>query len=92
MADILVGSSDPDGFDLVANATPAGMKPGDPLPVDVAKLMPTTFVGCVITVPAVSPLVAAARRLGCPTSTGTDMYNALQSTMVDFLLAPEAGA
>ena len=91
-ADILVGSSDADGFDLVANATPAGMKPGDPLPVDVAQLKPTTFVGCVITVPAVSPLVAATRRLGCPTSTGTEMYNALQSTLVDFLLAPEAGA
>jgi shikimate dehydrogenase len=91
-ADILVGCSDPDGFDLVANATPAGMKLGDPLPVDVAKLRPDTFVGCVITVPAVSPLVEAARRLGCPTSTGTEMYNALQSSMVDFLLAAEAGA
>jgi shikimate dehydrogenase len=91
-ADILIGSSDPDEFDLVANATPAGMKPADPLPIDVAKLKPTTFVGCVITVPAVSPLVAAARRLGCPTSTGTEMYNALQSSMVDFLLASETGA
>ena len=44
------------------------------------------FVGCVITAPAVSPLVAAARRLGCPTSTGGDMYEALQGSMVDFLL------
>jgi shikimate dehydrogenase len=91
-ADILVGSSDPDGYDLVANATPAGMKAGDPLPVNVAKLKPTTFVGCVITAPAISPLVEAARRLGCPTSTGTEMYNALQSSMVDFLLSPEARA
>lgn len=62
------------------------MKPGDPLPVDVTKLSPSTFVGCVITVPAVSPLVEAARRIGCPTSTGTQMYQALQSAMVDFLL------
>ena len=91
-ADIVVGSSDPDGFDLVANATPAGMKPSDPLPIDIARLGPTTFVGCVITAPAVSPLVEAARQLGCPTSTGTDMYNALQNSMVDFLLAHDAGA
>lgn len=91
-ADILVGSADPDGFDLVANATPAGMKPDDPLPIDVAKLEPTTFVGCVITAPAVSPLIEAARRLGCPTSTGTEMYNALQSSMVDFLLDQDACA
>jgi shikimate dehydrogenase len=89
-ADIVVGSSDPGAYDLVANATPAGMKAGDPLPVDVAKLTPSTFVGCVITVPAVSPLVEAARLIGCPTSTGTEMYNALQSSMVDFLLSPDA--
>jgi shikimate dehydrogenase len=89
-AAIKIGSSNPDGYDLVANATPAGMKPGDPLPVDVTKLKPASFVGCVITVPALSPLIEAARRLGCPTSTGTDMYNALQSSMIDFLLAPEA--
>ena len=76
----------------VANATPAGMKAGDPLPVDVTKLPPTSFVGCVITAPAVSPLIEAARRLGCKTSTGTEMYNALQASMVDFLLAADARA
>jgi shikimate dehydrogenase len=89
-ARVVAGSPDPAGFDLVANATPAGMKAGDPLPVDVSKLSPATFVGCVITVPAVSPIVEAARKLGCPTSTGTDMYHALQQSMVDFLLAPQA--
>ncbi len=82
-----VGSSDPSGFDLVCNATPAGMKEGDPLPLDVASLAPTTFVGCVITVPAVSPLIAAARARGCRTSTGTEMYQALQGAMLDFLLS-----
>jgi shikimate dehydrogenase len=81
------GSSDPTGFDLVANATPAGMKPGDKLPVDISRLAPWTFVGCVITAPAVSPLIEAARRVGCPTSTGTEMYQALQGAMVDFLLS-----
>jgi shikimate dehydrogenase len=89
-AKVVAGSPDPAGFDLVANATPAGMKAGDPLPVDVSKLAPSTFVGCVITVPEVSPVVEAARKLGCPTSTGTDMYRALQQSMVDFLLAPQA--
>jgi shikimate dehydrogenase len=91
-ANIIAGSSDPDGYDLVANATPAGMRVADPLPVDVTRLAPATFVGCVITVPAVSPLVEAARRIGCLASTGTDMYNALQGSMIEFLLAPEARA
>jgi shikimate dehydrogenase len=84
---VVAGSSDPAGYDLVGNATPAGMKAGDPLPIDITKLAPTSFVGCVITAPAVPPLIEAARRLGCPTSTGTDMYNALQGAMLDFLLA-----
>ncbi len=85
--EIHAGTADPSGYDLVANATPLGMKAGDPLPVDVSKLASGTFVGCVITSPAVSPLIEAARRQGCPTSTGTDMYNALQSSMLDFLFA-----
>ena len=31
-------SADPAGFDLVVNATPLGLQPGDPLPFDVARL------------------------------------------------------
>lgn len=89
-APVRPGSPDPSGFDLVGNATPAGMREGDPLPVDASKLSPSTFVGCVITAPVVSPIVAAARKLGCPTSTGVDMYYALQQPMLDFLLAPAA--
>lgn len=88
-ARVSAGSPDPSGFDLVANATPAGMREDDPLPVDVARLSPGTFVGCVITAPAVSPLIAAARARGCRTSTGSEMYAALQAAMVDFLIAGE---
>jgi shikimate dehydrogenase len=32
-----------------------GMRPGDPYPVDVANLKPDTFVGDVVTKPAVAP-------------------------------------
>src|SRR6185503_13603688 len=35
---VATGTVDPAGFDLVVNATPAGMKDGDPLPVDAPKL------------------------------------------------------
>jgi shikimate dehydrogenase len=88
-SEINAGSADPSGFDLIANATPLGMKAGDPYPVDASRLEPGMFVGCVITSPAVSPLVLAARSKGCPTSTGIEMYNALQDLMVDFLIARE---
>lgn len=84
---VSVGSADPSGFDLVANATPMGMKAGDPMPVDAAALRPEQFVACVVTKPEISPLIAAARRLGCRTMTGTDMFNAQAETLADFLLA-----
>jgi shikimate dehydrogenase len=84
---VVVGTANPAGFDIVGNATPAGMRSDDPMPVDLGKLAPTSYVGCVVTVPALSPLVAAARAIGCTTATGTNMYQALQGAMVDFFLA-----
>lgn len=86
---VRAGSVDPAGFDLVANATPAGMKDGDPLPVDVTRLAPSAYCGCVITKPDISPFIAEARKLGCVTATGTDMYQQHQSIMVDFLLGTD---
>lgn len=85
---VRVGTPDPAGFDVVANATPMGMKPEDPLPVMVERLSPSTFVGCVITAPPASPLVEAARRLGCNTQVGKDMFQTLLARMVDHLLQP----
>jgi shikimate dehydrogenase len=84
-----IGNSDGAGYDLVANATPAGMKEGDPLPVDVARLAPSAYCGCVITRPETSPFIAAARKLGCTTATGTDMYRAQENIMVDYLLGSD---
>jgi len=86
-APVRTGTMDPAGFDFVANATPAGMKDGDPPPVDVARLAPASYCGCVITKPEISPFIAAARGVGCVTGTGTDMYQQHQSIMVDFLLS-----
>jgi shikimate dehydrogenase len=86
---VRVGSGDPAGYDFVANATPAGMQEGDPLPVEVARLAPSAYCGCVITRPETSPFIAAARQLGCVTATGTDMYWQHQGIMVDFLLGAD---
>ena len=79
------GSQSPDGFDLVVNATPAGMRPDDPLPFRTDGLDRHMFVGDVITSPEVTPLLAAARRAGCGTTTGVDMFNAALALMVDFM-------
>ncbi len=82
---VTAGSSDPHGFDIVVNATPMGMKPGDALPVEVGRLSPASFVGCVVTSPAITPLIAAARQIGCRTSTGLDMTEAAQRLGLAFV-------
>ena len=46
--EVLTGSKDPAGHDLVVNATPLGMKDDDPLPMDVDRIGPDTFVGEVV--------------------------------------------
>lgn len=88
-----VGCVDPSGFDLIANATPMGMRPDDPLPVDVGKLRPHQFAACVVTLLEAPSLIGEARRRGCRVMTGTEMFDAQAETLVDFLLGTnDAGA
>ena len=68
-----VRSNDPAGYDLVVNATPLGMKASDPLPFDVSRLSPNTFVGEVVMKQEITPLLQAARERGCRFQVGTDM-------------------
>lgn len=81
-----IGSSDPSDAMIIVNATPTGMREGDPYPVLVEKLTPDMFVADVITVPSITPMIEAARRLGCATQAGGGMFSVNQTVMVDFLL------
>jgi shikimate dehydrogenase len=87
LALVRTGSSNPAGFDVAINATPVGMRAGDPLPIDGDAITPDMFIGCVITVPRITPLIDAARAKGCKTSTGADMFAQVRELMVEFLLA-----
>ncbi len=71
--DVRTGSNDPAGHDLVVNATPMGMNEGDPLPMDVSRLSPDTFVGEVVMKAETTAFLAAAQARGCRTQVGTDM-------------------
>ncbi|MEK0084614.1 shikimate dehydrogenase family protein [Benzoatithermus flavus] len=71
--EVTTGSKDPAGYEIVVNATPLGMREGDPLPVDVARLDSGTFVGEVVMKQEITPFLAAARAKGCPIQVGTDM-------------------
>lgn len=67
------GSNDPEGFDIVVNATPLGMNAGDPLPVDVDRIAPDAFVGEVVMKQEMTPFLEAVRARGCAYQIGTDM-------------------
>jgi len=60
------------GFDVVVNATPLGMKEGDPLPMDVARIAPSAFVGEVV-MSRKSPVSGGRKRAWLRIQIGTDM-------------------
>jgi shikimate dehydrogenase len=71
--EIELGNKDPQGYDIVINATPIGMKEGDPLPLDVERIAPSSFVGEVVMKQEMTPFLKAARAKGCAIQVGTDM-------------------
>lgn len=78
------GSNDPAGFDMIVNATPLGMNEGDPLPFEMDRVAPGTFVGEVVMRTAITPLLAAAQARGCPFQMGTDMLFEMIPAYLEF--------
>ena len=68
----------------MVNATPLGMKRGDPLPVDIARIAPTTFVGEVVMKEEITPLLRAAMDKGCTVQVGTDMLFEMIPAYLEF--------
>ena len=82
------GSNDPAGHDVVVNATPLGMKDGDPLPMDVGRIAAGTFVGEVVMKEEYTPLLRAAMDKGCPVQVGTDMLFEMIPAYLEFFGFP----
>ncbi|MFI4997314.1 MAG: shikimate dehydrogenase family protein [Hyphomicrobiales bacterium] len=61
------------GFDIIVNATPIGMAPGDGLPAEIGALDASQLVIDVIAKPEVTPLLAKARASGCRSIGGKTM-------------------
>lgn len=87
LGEVVAGSSNPHGFEIVVNATPLGMNTTDATPVSLGLLNPSMYVGDVITAPASTHLISFAQSLGCRTQTGVDMFHCVKDLMVDFLTA-----
>lgn len=69
---------------LLVNATPMGMRPGDPLPFAPEAVAPGATVGDVVTEPAETALLALARQRGARTVAGRHMMESQLDGMVDF--------
>ena len=76
--------------DIAVNATPLGMKPGDPLPLDPAALPAGTLVVDVIMQPAETPLLRHAAQRGLPVHPGRPMLDHQLPAYLDFFGLPQA--
>jgi shikimate dehydrogenase len=87
---VSIGDNDPAGFDVVVNATPLGTYLGDPMPIDVARLSPSTFVAEVVMKHETTAFLAAARARGCKTQIGVDMLFEQIPAYLEFFGFPSA--
>jgi shikimate dehydrogenase len=78
------GSNDPAGYQVVVNATPLGMKDGDPLPFDVSRIDRDVLVGEVVMKSEYTPLLTAAKARGCEVQVGTDMLFEMIPAYLEF--------
>jgi shikimate dehydrogenase len=90
--EVRTGSNDPAGHDIVVNATPLGMDLGDPLPLDVSRLAPTTFVGEVVMRQQMTAFLQAAQARGCRFQVGTDMLFEQIPAYLEFFGLPTTSA
>ncbi len=78
-------NGDPSGFDLVVNATPLGMKPDDPPPVNVAGLGPGMVVAEAVMEPQKTRLLRLAEAAGARVLPGHAMLEGQLELIADVL-------
>jgi shikimate dehydrogenase len=79
-----VASADPAGFDLVVNATPLGLNPGDPLPVDPARLDAACLVVDILMKDRPTTLLRACATRGIQAHAGHEMLVQQVPDYLDF--------
>ena len=84
-------AGEPDAIDILANATPLGMRPDDPLPFPLDGIRPETLVADAVTKPPTTPFLAAARSRGCVIQRGTEMAEAQLPIFIEKLGVHEVG-
>jgi shikimate dehydrogenase len=80
-----VSKAQAEGFDLIVNASPLGMRAEDPLPVDLSGLTADAIVGDVVISQELTPLLRAARSRGCHVQEGSEMTDHQGAAMAEFV-------
>jgi shikimate dehydrogenase len=89
-AAVATGGADPEGHDIVVNATSLGLEETDALPIDPACLTPGMLAAEVIMQPEVTRFLEEAAARGCPTHPGLPMLIQQIPILADFVTG-EAG-
>lgn len=89
--DIAAATVAREGFDMVVNASPVGMKPGDGLPGDIGRLTPETLVGDVVLSKEPTAILRAAVAAGCRWVDGHDMHSGQIAAVMGFFAPDNAG-
>jgi shikimate dehydrogenase len=87
------GSRNPEGFDVIVDATPVMRQTPSSIPIDTTRLHAGMVVASAKPSPEITPLLEAAQQHGCATVTGTDIFRSTRELLVEFLLntsTPEA--
>lgn len=80
--------ADPAGYDVAINTTSLGLHDGDPLPVDVSRLDPSTVVSEIIMIPEETALLRAAKAGGHKIHFGRPMLEQQIRLIAGFIGTP----
>lgn len=86
---VVATSADPSGYDIVINATPLGLRAGDPLAFDPARLSPGAAVIDILMKNQPTPLLQACRAQGARAFPGFEMMIRQAPEYLDFFGHPE---
>jgi len=89
---IAASASNPSNEDMIVNASPVGMRPGDGMPGALGTLAPGTLVGDVIVSVSPTALIQHAMRHQCTVVTGRDMHAGQIEAIMRFFAPAEREA
>jgi len=74
--------------DMIVNASPVGMRPGDGMPGDIGALPTGTLIGDVVVSESPTALIRHAQHHGCSWVNGRDMHSGQVEAIMGFFSAP----